>query len=101
MCHFSPSYFCCCVFFFCFLRSCLIAFCQLDSKEKGGKVTIEMVSNWGHPSRLGLTEIQLLNELEHLLPVSSSGVFVHGAETMSGSPSILFNGKTKVFCVEI
>ncbi|XP_025076001.1 protein KIAA0556 homolog isoform X2 [Pomacea canaliculata] len=67
----------------------------LDSKEKGGKVTIEMVSNWGHPSRLGLTEIQLLNELEHLLPVSSSGVFVHGAETMSGSPSILFNGKTK------
>lgn len=74
---------------------------QLDSKEKGGKVTIEMVSNWGHPSRLGLTEIQLLNESEHLLPVSSSGVFVHGAESMSGSPSILFNGKTKVFCVEI
>lgn len=59
-------------------------------------IRLEILSNWGHASRVGLTEIQLLQSSGALLPVPSSGVSVRGAHAQSGPPSILFNGKAKV-----
>ena len=59
-------------------------------------IRLEILSNWGHASRVGLTEIQLLQSSGALLPVPTSGVSVRGAHAQSGPPSVLFNGKAKV-----
>lgn len=59
------------------------------------EVRVEILSNWGNTSRVGLTEIQLLDTAGCLLPVSSNGVSAHGDHGVSGSPCVLFNGKAK------
>ena len=60
------------------------------------EVHIEIKSNWGHPMRLGLTEIQLFDGNHSLLQVASSDVTVFGAEECKGTIDVLFNGKFKV-----
>ena len=64
------------------------------------EVYIEVKSNWGHPMRLGLTEIQLFDIDNCPVPVSPSEVSVFGAEEIQGSTDLLFNGKFKV-CLAI
>ena len=59
-------------------------------------IRLEILSNWGHASRVGLTEIQLLQSSGALLPVPSTGVTARSAQAQSGPPSVLFNGKAKV-----
>ncbi|KAL8620866.1 hypothetical protein ACOMHN_047037 [Nucella lapillus] len=68
-----------------------IAFPQSDPVE----VRLEILSNWGHSSRVGLTEVQLVHMSGSLLPVPSAGVTVRGAHSQSGPPSVLFNGRAK------
>ena len=65
-------------------------------QKEGMDVRLEILSNWGHSSQVGLTEVQLLQSSGSLLPVPSTGVSVQGAHSPSGPPSILFNGKAKV-----
>ena len=60
------------------------------------EVHIEIKSNWGHPMRLGLTEIQLYDGNHSLLQVAPSDVTVFGAEECKGTIDVLFNGKFKV-----
>ena len=65
--------------------------------QSGGvEIRLKIMSNWGHPSRVGLTEIQLLHASGSLLPVPSTGVTVLGGHSQSGSPAVLFNGRAKV-----
>ncbi|KAK7501363.1 hypothetical protein BaRGS_00007488, partial [Batillaria attramentaria] len=66
-----------------------------QGEKSGVEVTIEIKSNWGNASRVGLTEIQLLDSTGSLLPVAASGVSAHGSHEASGPPGILFNGKAK------
>ncbi|KAK7112200.1 hypothetical protein V1264_011687 [Littorina saxatilis] len=65
------------------------------AKSEGADVRMEILSNWGNASRVGLTEIQLLSSSGSLLPVPSSGISVRGAHSQAGPPCVLFNGKTK------
>lgn len=65
--------------------------------EEHVEVSIEILSNWGHSSRVGLTEIQMLSTSGQLLPVPASGVSAKGAHSMSCLPTILFNGRAKVY----
>ena len=60
------------------------------------EVHLEVKSNWGHPMRLGLTEIQLFDGNHSLLQVAPSDVTVFGAEECKGTIDVLFNGKFKV-----
>lgn len=59
-------------------------------------VHLEILSNWGHNMRLGLTEIQVYDQTGCLIPISGDDVSVHGAEDCRGTVDILFNGKFKV-----
>ncbi|XP_045212183.2 katanin-interacting protein-like isoform X2 [Mercenaria mercenaria] len=59
------------------------------------EIHIEVTSNWGHSMRLGLTEIQVYDQNNTLIPVSAADVTVHGAEECKGSLDLLFNGKFK------
>ena len=60
------------------------------------EVHIEIKSNWGHAMRLGLTEIQLFDDHNTLIPIDPSDVKVYGAEECRGTVDVLFNGKCKV-----
>ncbi|XP_067672341.1 katanin-interacting protein-like isoform X2 [Haliotis asinina] len=69
-------------------------------KSSGGhlevlEVNMEILSNWGHPDRVGLTEIQFFNTDKQLIPVRVSDVSVHGATGCRTSRDVLFNGKPK------
>ncbi|XP_046573388.1 katanin-interacting protein-like isoform X2 [Haliotis rubra] len=69
-------------------------------KSSGGhlevlEVNMEILSNWGHPDRVGLTEIQFFNSDKQLIPVRMSDVSVHGATGCRTSRDVLFNGKPK------
>ncbi|XP_046378417.2 katanin-interacting protein-like isoform X2 [Haliotis rufescens] len=69
-------------------------------KSSGGhlevlEVNMEILSNWGHPDRVGLTEIQFFNSDKQLIPVRMSDVSVHGATGCRTSLDVLFNGKPK------
>ncbi|XP_060552512.1 katanin-interacting protein-like isoform X2 [Ruditapes philippinarum] len=59
------------------------------------EIHIEVTSNWGHSMRLGLTEIQVYDQNNTLLPISAADVTVHGAEECKGTLDLLFNGKFK------
>ncbi|KAL4239441.1 hypothetical protein ACF0H5_000256 [Mactra antiquata] len=69
-----------------------------STSSSGGdyiEIHIEIKSNWGHAMRLGLTEIQIYDQSNHLLSITGDDVSIHGAEECQGSVDTLFNGKFK------
>ncbi|BFZ02930.1 hypothetical protein BsWGS_05969 [Bradybaena similaris] len=59
------------------------------------EVTLEIVSNWGHSSLVGLTELEFFDQLGCLIPIKSSDVSVQGARGSTNKVEVLFNGKSK------
>ncbi len=59
-------------------------------------VSLEIHSNWGHPGRVGLTEIQIYDLAGRRIPVKAEDVFVKRAVNASGNIDVLFSGKYKV-----
>ena len=57
---------------------------------------MEIVSNWGSPSRLGLTELQFFDQDGHLIALDANDISVHGATGCKHDLDVLCNGKTKV-----
>ncbi|KAK6170887.1 hypothetical protein SNE40_019176 [Patella caerulea] len=68
---------------------------QKQTNDSDIEVNIEILSNWGHPSRLGLTEIQFYNQDKQLIPVNCNDVTIHGGNKTHASIDVLFNGKAK------
>ena len=60
------------------------------------KICLCIFSNWGHPGRVGLTEIQLFDLDQRKIEVQSEDVLVQGAHNITGDLESLFNGKYKV-----
>ncbi|XP_036369214.1 protein KATNIP homolog isoform X2 [Octopus sinensis] len=59
------------------------------------KVRLELLSNWGHNKRIGLTEIQLYDTSGKIIPVLPENVTVKNASNPSNSILVVFNGKAK------
>ena len=72
----------------------------LQVREEGSvetmEVLVEVLSSWGHPSRVGLTEIQFFDMKKRRIFVNHSQVKVQGATNVKGELEALFNGKCKV-----
>lgn len=60
------------------------------------KICLCIFSNWGHPGRVGLTEIQLFDLDHRKIEVQREDVQVQGAHNITGDMESLFNGKYKV-----
>lgn len=60
------------------------------------KIGLCIFSNWGHPCRVGLTEIQLFDLDQRKIEVQCDDVQVQGAHNITGDMESLFNGKYKV-----
>lgn len=58
-------------------------------------VTMEILSNWGHPSQVGLTEIQFFCPQNQKLFVSPHDLDIRNTD-QPGNLAALVNGKTKV-----
>ncbi|XP_022250480.1 protein KIAA0556-like isoform X2 [Limulus polyphemus] len=58
-------------------------------------IDLELLSNWGHPDRIGLTEVQLYDSSGKLLDVKPMDVSVEGSGSVVGEVGNLVNGKTK------
>ncbi|XP_076332193.1 katanin-interacting protein-like isoform X3 [Tachypleus tridentatus] len=58
-------------------------------------IDLELLSNWGHPDRIGLTEVQLYDSSGKLLDVKPMDVSVEGSQNAAGEIGNLVNGKTK------
>lgn len=60
------------------------------------EVHIEILSNWGHDTRVGLTEIQLFDNNKQRIDVDENDVMVRNVERMRGGDVMsLFNGRYK------
>ena len=59
-------------------------------------VTVQILSNWGHPTRVGLTELQLFDKSGKKLELDVADVFVHGAVNPKGQIKNIINGNFKV-----
>ncbi|XP_064624370.1 katanin-interacting protein-like isoform X2 [Lineus longissimus] len=59
------------------------------------EVHMEVVSNWGHPSRVGLTEIQFFDMENKRLEVDPNDVNIYGADDVKGIIANVLNGKFK------
>lgn len=59
-------------------------------------VTLEVLSNWGHASRVGLTEVEFYNNAGEKISLTPSDVWVQGAKDMQGMLGNLVNGRAKV-----
>ncbi|KAK2870458.1 hypothetical protein Q8A67_024850 [Cirrhinus molitorella] len=57
-------------------------------------VTMEIMSNWGHPGQVGLTEIQFFGPQNHKLYVSPHDLDIRNTD-QPGNLAALVNGKTK------
>ncbi|KAI8487365.1 hypothetical protein Bbelb_348340 [Branchiostoma belcheri] len=55
-----------------------------EKHEGTVEVFCEMLSNWGHPSRLGLTEIEFFDLEGKKIPVSEADIVASGAEEQRG-----------------
>ena len=60
------------------------------------KVLLELLSNWGHNQKIGLTEIMLLDECNSKIEVNTSFLRLDGAKNCIGHESNLFNHKVRV-----
>ena len=61
------------------------------------EVQLEILTNWGHPLRVGLTEVQAMTEDKMVLPILPSNIGVSGCDNEKGDLANLVNGKTKVY----
>lgn len=59
-------------------------------------VTLEVLSNWSHSSRVGLTEVEFYNDAGEKVNLTPSDVWVQGAKDMQGMLGNLVNGRAKV-----
>lgn len=66
----------------------------------GVEVHVEILSNWGHPNKIGLTEVQFFDKEGKRLWLGSNRVQVLGTPdgVDPGNVGTLVNGKTKVEC---
>ena len=64
----------------------------------GIEVHVEILSNWGHPNKIGLTEVQFFDVEGKRLWLGSNRVQLLGAPDGADSGNLwaLVNGKTKV-----
>jgi hypothetical protein len=60
------------------------------------EVHTEVISNWGHPSRVGVTEIQFFDMENKRLEVDPNDVNIYGADDVKGDIANILNGKFKV-----
>ncbi|XP_071813789.1 katanin-interacting protein-like isoform X2 [Apostichopus japonicus] len=58
-------------------------------------VTLEVLSNWSHSSRVGLTEVEFYNDAGEKVNLTPSDVWVQGAKDMQGMLGNLVNGRAK------
>ncbi|KAK7490871.1 hypothetical protein BaRGS_00017927, partial [Batillaria attramentaria] len=68
------------------------------SREKW--LTVELLNNWGDESKIGLTEIQLLDSAGCALPVPADSVTTNNARYQYREASVLFNGEEKTTNVD-
>ncbi|GAB1610533.1 protein KIAA0556-like, partial [Argonauta hians] len=66
-----------------------------SANQSHRKVRLELLSNWGHNKRIGLTEIQLYDTSGKIIPVLPENVTVKNASNPSNSILVVFNGKAK------
>ncbi|XP_074648255.1 katanin-interacting protein-like isoform X2 [Tubulanus polymorphus] len=59
------------------------------------EVNMKVISNWGHPKRLGLTEIQFIDMDNRRLQIKPEDIIVYGAIDSNGDIGSLINGKFK------
>ena len=76
---------------------------SIDVKQSRSKpvtepieVHFEILSNWTHEQRVGLTEIQLFDANRRRIDVQEANVMVHNLQNPRGDVMCLFNGKYKV-----
>ncbi|XP_014661506.1 PREDICTED: uncharacterized protein KIAA0556-like isoform X2 [Priapulus caudatus] len=63
--------------------------------EVGVELHLEVCSNWGHPDRIGLTEMQLFDQDGRHIEVKPPDVVVSGATDVKGDITNIFNSKFK------
>lgn len=63
--------------------------------ETNISIHLELLTNWGHEKRIGLTEIQLFHENGKIIPIQPEEISVKNATNESASIHTLFNGKAK------
>ena len=70
----------------------------MKSNVKSQELTACLVvrSNWGDPRKVGLTEIQFIDQNKRKIPVVVSAVSIGGASVTTDNLSSMFNGKCKV-----
>ena len=59
-------------------------------------IKLQLLSNWGHPKRIGLTEIQFFDTNKNRIEVNTSCSQTFQSVAPRGEFSNLFNGKCKV-----
>jgi len=67
-----------------------------QSQSNSLTVTLKILSNWGHPSRVGLTEVQFFDQTKNRFDVNPDDIRVKGARNVKGDLAVLCNGKCKV-----
>lgn len=71
----------------------------LQVRQEGSEalsIEFRLLSNWGHESCMGLTEIQIFDLGKHRMDLSDSQIEVEGAVSEKGQAALLFNGRCKV-----
>ncbi|XP_022258717.1 protein KIAA0556-like, partial [Limulus polyphemus] len=69
-----------------------------ECKSSEGNITrvhLELFGNWGHPDKIGLTEVQFYDSSGTLLSLKPVDVSIEGVEDVSMGVENLVNGKTK------
>lgn len=59
-------------------------------------VVMGISSNWGHPSRVGLTEVEFYNGSGEKITLTPTDVWVKGSKDMQGILGNIVNGRAKV-----
>ncbi|XP_077979703.1 LOW QUALITY PROTEIN: protein KATNIP homolog [Glandiceps talaboti] len=61
----------------------------------GNNIVIQLLSNWGHPTRIGLTEVQFFDKNGQKISIDDSEIDVVNAREEKGDVSNIVNGKSK------
>jgi hypothetical protein len=72
---------------------------SLQVRQSGANslsIQIGLLSNWGHESRIGLTEIQFFDLKKNRLEIDASLLRVEGAKNELGDVGYLVNNRFKV-----
>ena len=63
------------------------------------EIHLEFLSNWGHASRIGFTEVQVFDQRGRRIAFADDDVMQRNMEDVRGDIMSLFNGKFKVSCL--